>query len=185
MAVKIILREAVEHLGDPGEIVTVANGYARNYLFPKGFALEVTAGNLKMLERRRALWAAKVEQETSVAEKLAAKMSAISLTIEKKAGHGGTLYGSVTKPEIVELLAAQGFTVDRKQIGPDKAIKSTGVYPISVKVHRRVSATVQLTVTPDSDSDISAPEPVFKEEPEPIVEALDQADDTWAAEDSD
>jgi len=184
MAVKIILREVVEHLGEPGEIMSVANGYARNYLLPKGFALEATAGNLKMLVRRREVWAAKVAAETSEAERLAQKMNAVALSIEKKAGQGGTLYGSVTKPEIVELLAAKGFEVDRKQIGPDRPIKATGVFPITVKIHHRVTATIQLTVTPDADSDVAVVEAVVEEPAPSLIEQI-EAKEAATAEGSD
>lgn len=145
--VKLILRESIEHLGDRGEIVSVAPGYARNFLLPKGFALEASAGNLKMLENQRKVWAAKALQEQAAAQAVAEKLSAVQLTVEKKMGEGGTLYGSVTKPEIVELLAAKGFEVDRKQIGPDHPIKVVGKHKITVKVHRKVTATLSLMVT--------------------------------------
>jgi large subunit ribosomal protein L9 len=146
MAVKIILREHVEHLGERGDVVSVAPGYARNYLFPKRLALAATSGNLKVIEQQRRVWEARELHEVTEAEKLAARLGDVELTVTKKAGQGGTLYGSVTKPEIVELLAARDIAVDRKQIGPDEPIKSVGVFEIPVKLHRKVVARIKLEV---------------------------------------
>jgi large subunit ribosomal protein L9 len=146
VAVKLILREHVDHLGDRGQIVSVAPGYARNFLLPKGLALEATAGNLKMLENRRKQWAVRDLQELEQAQALAERVGTIELSVAKKAGESGTLYGSVTKPEIVELLAGQGLEVDRRQIMTDDPIKTIGDYEIPIKLHRKVTVPIKLTV---------------------------------------
>ena len=107
--VKVILREHVDHLGDRGEIVSVAPGYARNFLLPKGLAFEATPGNLKQIEHQRKVWSARDAHEVSEAEALAARLAEVELKATKKAGESGTLYGSVTNAEIAELLAKQGL----------------------------------------------------------------------------
>ena len=146
MGVKIILREHVDHLGERGDVVSVAPGYARNYLLPKRLALAATAGNLKVIEQQRRVWEAREFHEVDEAEKLAARLAEVELAITKKAGQGGTLYGSVTKPEIVELLAARDIRIDRRQLGRDDPIKTIGVFEIPVKLHRKVKAQVKLEV---------------------------------------
>jgi len=151
VAVKIILREAVDHLGERGEIVSVAAGYARNYLLPKGLALEATPGNLKVIEHQRRVWAVKAQQELREAQELAGRLGAVELTVTKKAGESGTLYGSVTKAEILELLERQGFEVDRRRIGPDEPIKTLGEHSVSVKLHRDVSAQIKLHVVAEEE----------------------------------
>ena len=149
MPVKIILRDHVEHLGDRGDIVAVAPGYARNYLLPKGLALVATPGNLKQIQMRRSAWAASEAREVSEAEQAAARISAVELSIAKKAGESGTLYGSVTNVEIAELLAARGIEVDRRKIVLAEPIKAIGEFEITIKVHRKVNARIKLQVTPE------------------------------------
>ena len=161
-AVKLILREPVDHLGDRGDIVSVAPGYARNYLLPKGLAWMATAGNLKTIQHQRRVWATKEVQEVTEAQARAAEIDKLELTVLHKAGETGTLYGSVTKAHIVELLAAKGIIVDRKRLGRDEPIKSVGTYPISVKLHSKVSATFKLIVEPEG----GLPVPVEVEEDE-------------------
>jgi len=146
VAVKILLRQSVENLGEPGAIVSVAPGYARNYLFPKGYAIEATPGNLKMLESKRKVWAARRARVVEAAQALAARIAAVELKITKKSGEGGTLYGSVTKAEIHDLLTAKGFEVDRRRIGPDNPIKALGSFEITVKLHPEVTAQTKLLV---------------------------------------
>ena len=143
---KVVLREHVENLGERGAIVAVAPGFARNFLFPKRLALEATAGNLKVVEHQRKLWAVKEAKEVGEAEALAAKLGAVQLSVIKKAGEGGTLYGSVTNVEIAELLAAKGIEVDRRRIVIAQPIKSLGSFEVSVKLHHKVQAKVTLQV---------------------------------------
>lgn len=150
--VKLILREHVEYLGERGEIVTVAPGYARNYLLPKGLALAATPGNMKQLQQQRRVWADRDAKELSEAEEMAAAISAVSLSATKKAGDSGTLYGSVTSAEIAEMLAAKGVEVDRRRIILDEAIKSLGTYEITIKVHRKVNAKITLDVVGEEEA---------------------------------
>ena len=143
---KIVLREHVENLGERGEIVAVAPGYARNYLFPKRLALEATPGNLKVVEHQRKLWAVKESKEIGEAEAFAAKLGGLHLSVVKKAGEGGTLYGSVTNVEIAELLRAKNIEVDRRRIVISDPIKSVGEFEVAVKLHHKVQGRVKLEV---------------------------------------
>lgn len=146
MAIKLILREAVEHLGRRGDVVSVAPGYARNYLLPKRLAFAATPGNLKNVEHQRRAWATRETHELHEARALAERMGQVELRAVKKAGESGTLYGSVTKSEIQALLAAHGFKVDRRVIGPDDPIKSIGSFEVTVKLFPQVTARLKLHV---------------------------------------
>jgi large subunit ribosomal protein L9 len=147
---KVVLREHVEHLGERGEVVAVAPGYARNYLFPKRLALEATPGNLKVVEHQRKVWAVQEAKEVGEAEQLAAALAKLELKVAKKAGEGGTLYGSVTNVEIAELLASKGIEVDRRRIVIAEPIKSVGDFEVAVKLHHKVLGKVKLRVDPEA-----------------------------------
>jgi large subunit ribosomal protein L9 len=142
---KIVLREEVENLGRRGQVVNVAVGFARNYLFPRKLAYEATPGNLKVLEQQRKAWEAKEVQVVGEARELAARVEAVRLSVKKKAGQAGTLYGSVRSGEIAEMLAAKGITVDRRRMA-HQPIKTVGVHDVAIKLHREVTATVKLEV---------------------------------------
>jgi len=144
--VKIVLREEVENLGRRGQVVNVAAGYARNYLLPKGLALEATPGNLKVLEQQRRVWALRESQEIEAARALAGQLAALELSCVKKAGESGTLYGSVTSTEIAELLAQKGIEVDRRRIVLDESIKTVGTHDVSIKLHREVVGRFKVEV---------------------------------------
>jgi large subunit ribosomal protein L9 len=148
-AVKIILREPVDNLGERGDIVTVAPGYARNYLIPKGMAWTATPGNMKTVAHQRRIWAAKEIQEVTEAQARAADIKKLELKVVHKAGESGTLYGSVTKAHIVGLLSEKGITIDRRRIGWDSPIKSVGTFEIPVKLHSKVTASFKLIVEPE------------------------------------
>lgn len=143
---RVLLREDVNDLGRMGDIVDVAEGYARNYLLPKRLAMPATPGNLRTLEHRRRVWALKEAQETEAAREMAARLGELGLSITKKAGESGTLYGSVTTTEIAELLAAKGIDIDRRRIVLQEPIKSLGSHEVSVKLYREVSGAIQLEV---------------------------------------
>lgn len=149
---KVILREHVDHLGERGDIVSVAKGYARNFLLPKGLALEATEGNLKQLEQRRKIWAEHDAHELEEARALAARLAGVELKSAKKAGESGTLYGSVTNAEIAELMAAKGFELDRKRIVLDEPIKAVGSYEIKVKIHPQVEGRIKLEVVAEAEA---------------------------------
>lgn len=150
---KVVLREHVESLGTRGQTVSVAAGYARNYLIPKRLAVEATPGNLAVVEQQRRVWAVKEAREVGEAEQLAARLSEVKLTITKKAGENGTLYGSVTNAEIAQALAAQGFEVDRRRIQIDDPIKAVGEYGIRVKVHGPLHGRVTLQVVGETQTE--------------------------------
>ncbi len=143
---QIILQEDVEKLGNRGELVEVAAGYARNFLLPRKLALEATPGNMKRLERMRATFAKKEATEKDAAQKLAELLAGVSLTFARKSGENEQLFGSVTTADISEALAAQGFTIDKRKITLADPIKLVGEYEIPVKLHREVTATVKLAV---------------------------------------
>lgn len=143
---QIILQEDVEKLGTRGQLVDVAEGYARNFLLPRKLALEASPGNMKRLEKMRVAFAKKEATEKESAQKLADLLAAVSLTEARKAGENDQLFGSVTSADIAEALAAQGFTIDKKKIVLSEPIKLVGEYEIPVKLHREVTANVKLTV---------------------------------------
>jgi len=151
--VKVVLCDHVDHLGDRGDIVTVAPGYARNYLLPKRLAMPATPGNLRTLEHRRRVWELKEAQETETAREMAARLGAIQLIVAKKAGESGTLYGSVTNVEIAEMLAAKGFEIDRRRIVMGEAIKNVGHHEVSVKLYREIVGIVKIEVSSDEGSE--------------------------------
>lgn len=143
---QIILQEDVDKLGNRGEVVTVAEGYARNFLLPRKMALEATAGNMKRLEKMRAAFAKKEAVEKGDAEKLAEMLAAVSLELTRKSGENDQLFGSVTSADISEALAAKGFTIDKKKITLAEPIKTIGEFEVPIKLHREIAATVKLAV---------------------------------------
>jgi large subunit ribosomal protein L9 len=143
---QIILQEDVEKLGTRGQVVEVKEGYARNFLLPRKLALEASAGNMKRLEKMRAVFAKKEAVEKGDAQKLAELLAGVSLELVRKAGETDQLFGSVTSSDISEALAAQGFTVDKRKIALGEPIKVIGEFEVPLKLHREVSATVKLTV---------------------------------------
>ena len=144
MSIEVILKEHVEHLGQRGEIVKVADGYARNYLLPRKLALAVTTENKRQVERERAIAEAREADERIQAQALASRIGAIELAIARRVGENDTLYGSVTSADIAEALAARDLPIDRRKIQLGEPLKSLGEHSVPVKLHREV--TVQLKV---------------------------------------
>ena len=144
MSIEVILREHVEHLGNRGEVVKVASGYARNFLLPRKLALVVTAENKKQIERERAVAEAREAGERKDAETLAHKLTGVEIAIARRVGENQVLFGSVTASDIAEALAALQFTVDRRKIQLADPIKTLGEHTVPVKLFRDV--TSQLTV---------------------------------------
>jgi large subunit ribosomal protein L9 len=143
---QIILQEEVDKLGTRGQVVEVAEGYARNFLLPRKLALEATPGNLKRLEKMRVTFAKKEASEKQDAQKLAELLGAVVLEFARKAGENDQLFGSVTSADISEALAAQGLTIDKRKITLTEPIKLVGDYEVPVKLHREVTTHVKLTV---------------------------------------
>jgi large subunit ribosomal protein L9 len=143
---QIILQEDVEKLGTRGQVVNVAEGYARNFLLPRKLALEASAGNMKRLEKMRATFAKKEATEKGDAQKLAELLAGVSLELTRKAGENDQLFGSVTSADISEALAAKGFSVEKRKIALADPIKVVGEFEIPVKLHREIAANVKLSV---------------------------------------
>ncbi|AJE02637.1 50S ribosomal protein L9 [Geobacter pickeringii] len=144
---KVILKENLDNLGHIGDIVKVAPGYARNYLVPRGFAIEATEKNAKALEHAKRQLEYKRNKVLEQARALVAKIEAITLTIAHQAGEEGKLFGAVTNMELAELLKAQGVEVERKKIVLAEPIKHVGEFAASVKIHPEVAATLKVIVT--------------------------------------
>ena len=145
--ITILLREDIDTLGGRGEIVKVKAGYARNYLLPQGLATLATKGNVKQIEGERGALLKKAAVERATADAQKDQMSSIVLTFERKAGEGGTLFGSVTSMDVAEALQAKGYETDRRKIIMKDAIKETGEYTVKVKLHRDVVLEIPVTVT--------------------------------------
>jgi large subunit ribosomal protein L9 len=143
---QIILQQDVEKLGTRGQVVEVAEGYARNFLLPRKLALEASTGNMKRLERMRATFAKQEASEKGDAQKLAELLAGVSLELSRKAGDSDQLFGSVTSADISEALAAKGFTIDKKKITLAESIKVIGEYEVPIKLHREITASVKLAV---------------------------------------
>ena len=143
---EVILREHVDSLGRRGEIVKVADGYARNYLLPRKLALPVTAGNKKQVERERGKFEAKEAEERKVAEAVAERMGALEIAIARKVGETEALYGSVTTADIAQALAAKGFEVDRRKLQLAEPIKKLGDFEVPVRLYHDVIARVKVKV---------------------------------------
>lgn len=144
---KLILKENIEHLGQIGDIVKVAPGYARNYLLPKGLAIEATEKNAKALEHAKRQLAYKKNKSLEAAKNLVAKLEALSIVLTHQAGEEGKLFGSVTNMEIAAFLKDNGLDIDRKKIVLAEPIKQLGEYTVPVKVHPEVGATLKVTVS--------------------------------------
>ncbi len=143
---EVILREHVEHLGNRGEVVKVADGYARNYLLPRKLALLVTDGNKQQIEREKVKFDAKEAEEKKIAEAMAERIAAVEIEIARRVGETQALYGSVTSADIAEALAAKGFDVDRRKLQLAEPIKHLGEVQVPIKLHRDVVAHVKVKV---------------------------------------
>ena len=143
---ELILKETINTLGQEGDVVTVKNGYGRNYLLPQGKAVLANSQNLSLLERNRAAIAAKVAAETKIAEKLGKKIAGSTITIEQLAGEDERLFGSVTSGDIAAKLAELDFNIEKKQIVLSDPIKTLGENTITIKVGYDVTADVKVVV---------------------------------------
>ncbi|MEW5765623.1 MAG: 50S ribosomal protein L9 [Acidobacteriota bacterium] len=143
---KVILKENLDNLGQRGAVVNVKDGYARNYLLPKGLAMRYTPGAVKVLEQERRMYETRQLKEKEEAVALAEKMQAVELTVLKRAGDQDVLYGSVTPTDVADLLREKGFTVDKRKILLHEPIKKLGEYEIPVRLHHEVAPKVRLHV---------------------------------------
>jgi large subunit ribosomal protein L9 len=142
----IILKQDVEKLGKTGEVVKVANGYGRNYLIPRHIAILATPGNMKIMEIERLAAARRDQRDKGAASLVARELVKIVVTIRRKAGEGGTLYGSVTSIDIADFLITHKIDIDKRKIQLDEPIKSIGEFQVPVRLHREVTVPVKVIV---------------------------------------
>ena len=143
---KVILKSDVEMLGKAGEVVTVAAGYARNYLIPQDKGLEASSRNLELVEVHKRKTVKVEEKRREEAEAFARKLEELSLTVRKQAGESDKLFGAVTSMEIAAALEKEGHEIDKRKILLEEPIKTLGIYTIPIKIHTEVTAQVKLWV---------------------------------------
>lgn len=175
---QVILTKEVLGLGDPGETVTVKNGYARNYLIPKGFALQATKKNSAILESERKRLEAQQAKEADAIRTEAAGIDGATVTIAVRAGETGKLYGSVATKDIAAALAEMGHDVDRRRIQLDAPFKDLGEYPVKIKLHPQVFVEITVKVDGIIEKTVEAPAPVAEVAEAEEAEAADDAEET-------
>ena len=143
---EVILRQAVEKLGHPGDIVKVSPGYARNFLLPRGMAYEATAGNRKRIEQERQRLEQAEDQRRTAAQEVAGRLEQVSLTFSARVGEEGKLFGSVTSADIAHQLESQGFHVEKRQIDLHEPIRALGVYRVPIRLHADVHPEIKVWV---------------------------------------
>lgn len=143
---KVILRQNFESLGQIGMVVDVKDGYARNFLIPRGIAYAALKGNVNALEEEKKIARKKVEQELASAENLAAELEKVSVTIPVQVGEEDKIFGSVTNQMISDALKEKGYEIDRRKIEIEEQIKALGIYGIKVKLHQNVEAKIKVWV---------------------------------------
>jgi large subunit ribosomal protein L9 len=143
---KVILKDDVKNVGSMGQIVNVADGYARNYLVPRGLAVEASTKNIKSVEHEKRIIQEKAKKIKISAEELSDRISKLTLVIRANAGEEGKLFGSVTTMDIAELLKNEGFEIDKKKISLDEPIKRLGTHTVNVKIHPEITTNVTVQV---------------------------------------
>lgn len=146
---KVILQQKVKGIGNPGDIKEVSDGYARNFLFPKGLAITADANALKSLEQKRETAEKKDARELAQSKDLQVKLNDTALSFAVKAGEGGRLFGSVTGKDIADQLTRKGFKVDRRKIILDEPIRQLGEYQVEIRLHTQVTAKLKIIVNAD------------------------------------
>ncbi len=146
---KVILKEQVKNLGDIGQIVDVSNGYARNYLIPRGLAVEANVKNIRSLEHEKNLLQEKARKARNSAQELSNKLANMSIVIKAKAGEEGKLFGSITSMDIAEKLKNEGIEIDKKKIILDEPIKRLGKYSVNIKLFSDVTSMVNIEIMPE------------------------------------
>jgi len=147
---EIILRDHVEHVGKRGDVVKVADGYARNYLLPRKLALPATEANKNWIARERKISEAREGDERVAAEALAERLVALDLQLARKVGDNDTMYGSVTNADIADLIKEKGFDVDRRKILLPDPLRALGEALVPVKLHRDVTAQLKITIVKEA-----------------------------------
>ena len=153
---EIILRDHIDNLGRRGDIVDVANGYARNYLLPQKLALPVTPANRRQVERERVVADAREADERARAESFAERLRGIECVIPRRVGETGTLYGSVTSADVADHLRARDIEIDKRRIQLGEPLKELGEFPVTVKLHRDVSMELTVKVVKEETGEEAA-----------------------------
>ena len=143
---KVVLKDDIKNVGKMGQIVDVADGYARNYLVPRGLAVEANIKNLKSLEHEKTIIQGKAKRIKNSAQTLSDKISTMTLVIKAKAGDEGKLFGTVTSMDIAELLKDEGIEMDKKKISLDEPVKRLGSYSVNIKIHPEISTYLNIQV---------------------------------------
>ena len=143
---KVILRQDFEQLGHVGDVVEVKDGYARNYLIPRKIAYRATESSVRQLEEEKKQHGRQLEKEKRTSEKLAAEIEKVSITIQMKVGEEDKLFGSVTSQMVADSLKEKGFTIDKRQIELEDAIKALGIYNVGIKLPGGVNGKVKVWV---------------------------------------
>jgi large subunit ribosomal protein L9 len=146
---EVILREHVDNLGRRGDVVKVADGYARNYLLPRKLALAVTEPNKRQIERERKVAEVREMEEKSAAEAVAQRLGQLEIEIPRRVGENDTLYGSVTSADIAHALTGKGFEIEKKRIQLGEPLKALGESIVPIRIHREVTAQVKVRVVPE------------------------------------
>ena len=149
---KVILKQDVEKLGKSGDVVKVAPGYGRNYLIPRGIAMEATPGNIKVVEMERITLARLDQREKESASLLAGEIVKLTVTLQKKTGEGGSLYGSVTALDIADFLTSHKIDIDKRKIQLEEPIKTVGEYQVPIRLHREVTVPIKVVVEPEPET---------------------------------
>jgi large subunit ribosomal protein L9 len=165
---EVILKDDVVNLGHRGDLVKVADGYARNFLLPRKLALQATSANKAVVEQMKNAAARRSATEKALAEALAIKLEPVALEFTRKSGEAGHLFGSVTSADIATALEAKGFEIDRRKIQLDESLKSVGEFSVAIKLYREVTAHIKVKVLAEATEETAAEAPAA----EPVAEAV-------------
>jgi len=153
---EVILKEDVANLGHHGDLVKVADGYARNFLLPRKMALQATQANKAVIEQMKSAAARRSATEKAIAETVAVKLAPVVLSFTRKSGENGHLFGSVTSVDIAAALEAQGVEVDRRKIQLPEPLKTLGEATVAIKLHREVTAQIKVTILAEASDEAPA-----------------------------
>ncbi len=153
---KVILKQDIEKLGKVGDVVKVAPGFGRNYLIPRKLAAEATAGNMKIAEIEKLSRARHDQREKESAQILAREIVKVVVTVQKKVGEAGSLYGSVTSLDIADFLITHKIDIDKRKIQLDEPIKTIGEYQVPVRLHREVTVPIKVVVEAEPEPETTA-----------------------------
>ncbi len=167
---KVIVAIAQDNLGNRGDIINVKDGYARNYLIPKGFVLPFSKGNIKKLDMEKAAYKKQVKKEVQEAENISAALSQVSLSFVEKTHDEDMLYGSISEKDIHEKLIEQGFTLDKDQIILDEHIKVLGDHTVNIKLKGGTEVSIKISVSPEDQLEPKETPAEETVEPEAAVE---------------